>query len=98
MLLLITALIASIGVWQLGSVKAANKEIATGQVQRSLLAQSWAQMININWVRASAALKTQDTAYIEALQADMAATSKAISENQKQLETLLKDDKTEQLI
>ena len=97
-LLLITALIASIGVWQLGSVKAANKEIATGQVQRSLLAQSWAQMININWVRASAALKTQDTAYIEALQADMAATSKAISENQKQLETLLKDDKTEQLM
>jgi methyl-accepting chemotaxis protein len=76
LLLLITALIAGIGVWQLGNV----------------------QMININWVRASAALKTQDAAYIDALQGDMAATSKAISDNQKLLEALLKDDQSEHLM
>ena len=97
-LLLITALIAGTGIWQLGRIIAANKEIDASQMQGSLAAQSWAQMININWVRASAALKTQDVAYIDSLQGDMAITSKAISENQKLLETLQKDAESARLM
>ena len=98
LVLLITALIAVLGVWRLGTLKVANKEIATTELQRSLLSQRWASQISINWVRASAALKTNDVAYIEALQKDMAATSKAISEDQKQLESMVLDEETKQLM
>lgn len=47
-LLLITALIAVIGVLQLGKLRAANHAIATTELQRSLLAQAWASRINTN--------------------------------------------------
>jgi len=96
--LLITALIAMLGVWRMNTLKMANQEIATVELQRSLLAQRWAWQININWVRASAALKTNDAAYIETLQKDMGATSKAISDDQKQLESLNQDEKTKGLM
>lgn len=65
--LAITAAIAIIGVWRLGSLKDSAHEIATVELQRSLLAQRRASQININWVRASAALKTSDVGYIDAL-------------------------------
>ncbi len=96
--LLITALIAVIGVLQLGKLRAANHAIATTELQRSLLAQQWASRINTNWVRAAAALKTSDTQYIESLQKDMAATSKAISEGQKTLESMMQDESSQQLM
>ncbi len=96
--LLITAAIAVIGVWRLGSLKDTSREIGTVELQRSLLAQRWASQININWVRASAALKTSDTAYIDALQKDMAATSKAISDDQKELEAMVQDEPTKALM
>ncbi|MDP1655256.1 MAG: methyl-accepting chemotaxis protein [Hylemonella sp.] len=96
--LAITAAIAIIGVWRLGSLKDAAHEIATVELQRSLLAQRWASQININWVRASAALKTSDTGYIDTLQKDMAATSKSISDDQKQLESMVVGDATKALM
>ncbi|QKO21498.1 methyl-accepting chemotaxis protein [Rhodoferax sp. BAB1] len=90
--LVITTTVSALGVWRLGTLKDTSHQIATIELQRSLLAQRWASQIAINWVRASAALKTSDTAYIDALQKDMAATSKAISDDQKQLESLMEDD------
>jgi methyl-accepting chemotaxis protein len=96
--LFITALIAIVGISRLGSLKATNKEIATVELQRSLLAQRWSSQININWVRASAALKTNDQPYIDALQKDMAATSKAISDDQKLLESMVQGERAQQLM
>ncbi|MBU0589981.1 MAG: MCP four helix bundle domain-containing protein [Gammaproteobacteria bacterium] len=99
LILLITAAMAVIGVWRLGSLKDTSKQIATVELQRSLLSQRWASQININWVRASAALKTTDAVYIENLQKDMAATSKSISGAQKQLESMVQgDEQTTQLM
>jgi methyl-accepting chemotaxis protein len=89
--LIITSTVSALGVWRLGTLRDTSHEIATVELQRSLLAQRWASQIAINWVRASAALKTRDEAYIDALQKDMAATSKAISDDQKQLEGLMED-------
>jgi len=96
--LTITAAIAIIGVWRLGTLRDTSHEIATVELQRSLLAQRWASQIAINWVRASAALKTSDVGYIDTLQKDMAATSKAISEDQKQLESMVLDDASKALM
>ncbi len=96
--LIITTTVSALGVWRLGTLKDTSHEIATVELQRSLLAQRWASQIAINWVRASAALKTRDEAYIDALQKDMAATSKAISDDQKQLEGLMEDAAGKELL
>ncbi|GAB3492470.1 hypothetical protein GCM10027399_11320 [Curvibacter fontanus] len=89
--LVITTTVSVLGVWRLGTLKDISHDIVTVELQRSLLAQRWASQIAINWVRASAALKTRDEPYIESLQKDMAATSKAISEDQQQLEAMVED-------
>ncbi len=98
MVLLITALIAVIGVWRLGTLNAASQEIATIEMERSSLAQLWAANINTQWVRSASALKTSDAAYGEALQNEMAAATKSISEVQKKLEALIQDDEGKQLL
>ncbi len=98
LVLLITSTVSVLGVWRIGALKDTSQKIATVELQRSLLAQRWASQIAINWVRASAALKTRDTAYIDALQKDMAATSKAISDDQKQLESMMEDKAGQELL
>ena len=87
-ILFITIVIAAIGHWNVGALRKANHDIATTEMQRSLLAQRWASQINLNWVRTAAALRSTDKAYTDQLQQDMSKTSKAISEDQKQLEAL----------
>ena len=62
LVLLITALIAALGIWRLGTLKEANQHIATVVLERNSLAQRWTADVNLNWVRASAALKTSDAA------------------------------------
>ncbi len=96
--LAITALIAVVGIAQLGQARDVSREIATVNLQRSLLAQRWASQIGLNWERASAALHTQDAGVQQRLQTEMAATSKAISEDQKQLEALVDDEVTKALM
>ncbi len=98
LVLIITTTVSALGVWRIGALKDTSQQIATVELQRSLLAQRWASQIAINWVRASAALKTRDTAYIDALQKDMAATSKAISDDQKELEALMEDAASKELL
>jgi len=96
--LLITALIAGIGVWRLGTLKAAANDLATIEMDRSTLAARWTANINLNWVRTSAALLASDAAYVKSLQADMETTSKLIGETQKQLEPLIADAKGRDLL
>ncbi|MEK9804513.1 MAG: MCP four helix bundle domain-containing protein, partial [Curvibacter sp.] len=98
LVLTITTTVSMLGVWRLGTLKDTSQQIATLELQRSLLTQRWAAQISINWVRASAALKTRDAAYIDALGKDMAATSKAISEDQKELESLINDAAGKELL
>jgi methyl-accepting chemotaxis protein len=87
----VTVAVGTIGVLRLGALRDTSHQIATVELQRSMLALRWADQITLNWTRASAALKTRDTAYVDALQKEMAATSKAISEDQKVLEEMMSD-------
>jgi methyl-accepting chemotaxis protein len=86
LVLLITALLAVVGMSRLGSLKATSQKMAAQQFTRSAAAQSWESLIRINWVRAEASLWAKDAAYEAALQKDMDATSKQIADIQKQLE------------
>jgi len=98
LLLVITALVAAIGVFRLGTLKAANEEIATVAMQRSSLAQRWVGNIKVQWVRTVSALKTSDAAFRDALQRDSAATVADTVEVQKKLEALIVDDAGKQLL
>lgn len=91
LVLLITAAIAVIGIWRLGTLKAASQEIASIEMERSLLAQQWMADIELNWVRASSALKTSDALYNQTLLEDTAVTYKTISQIQRRLGELIGD-------
>ncbi|MDP4078320.1 methyl-accepting chemotaxis protein [Acidovorax sp. A1169] len=92
LVLLVTALITMVGIWRLAELKNASERIATVELERNALAQSWKAAIDLNWVRASASLKSSDTGYVKALGEDMTATSGKASEAQKRLEEMLVDD------
>jgi len=96
--LFITGLISGIGVWRLGTLKAAAHELATVELQRSELSQQWTADINLNWVRTSAALTASDPALVTTLQQEMDVTSKRISETQSRLTPLVQDDKGKELV
>jgi methyl-accepting chemotaxis protein len=86
LVLLITALLAVVGISRLGTLKTTSHKMATTQFNQAALAQGWESHIRSNWVRAEASLWAKDPAYVEALQKDMDATSKQIAGIQKQLE------------
>ena len=91
LLLLITASIATIGTWRLGTLSTASQQLATTELERQILATRWAADINLNWVRTAALLKASDPAYIDALKRDMDATSAGLTKMQKQLEAAVDD-------
>ncbi|QTN30081.1 MCP four helix bundle domain-containing protein [Rhodoferax sp. AJA081-3] len=91
LVLMVTALISVIGAWRLGILNEATNNLATVELQRNALAQKWSADINLNWVRTEALLQSSDTAHMQALQKQMDATSKTISDTQKRLEPLIQD-------
>ena len=91
--LLITALMALMGMWRLGALKDQAHELAFVEVERSSVAQKWVENIRINWVRTAAALHASSTERVTVLQKEMDETSKVISGLQKQLEPMIDDDK-----
>jgi hypothetical protein len=98
LVLLITAMLAAVGISRLGTLKAASQVMATTQMERSSLAQRWESNINVNWIRAAASLRATDPTYIESLQKDMDATSAVIGELQKKLEAVLESEIAEGLM
>lgn len=98
LVLLITVLIALVGIWRLASLKDATAQISSVEIERNELALEWKAAINLNWVRASAALKTSDAAYIASLGADMTATSNAVTAGQKRLEALMDNPRGKELL
>jgi len=92
LVLFITLLLAGIGMMRLSSLKEASHVFSTTQVQQSTLGHQWEAHININWVRAVAAIRTSDPAYVESLQREMDTTTKSVSEIQKTLESSVTHD------
>jgi hypothetical protein len=63
--LLITAMIALIGLTRLGALKDTTQSTAISEMERRSLAQSWTAYIQLNWVRTTALLKTNDAAFVD---------------------------------
>jgi len=83
---------------RLSALKSASQELTTVQVARNTLAHQWEASIQINWVRAVAAIRSSDSAYIASLQQEMDSTTKVVSEIQKTLETSVTDDQGKSLM
>ena len=96
--LLITALMAIMGMWRLGALKSQAQELAFVDVERSSVAQKWVENTRINWVRTAAALHAGNLERVGILQKEMGETSKTISTLQKQLEPMITDDKGKALL
>jgi methyl-accepting chemotaxis protein len=96
--LMLTAIVAIVGVWRLGTLKSTVHELATVDMERNELSQKWTASINLNWVRTSASLQSESQEAIAALQKEMEATSKSIGEIQKRIEPLIIDETGKNLV
>jgi methyl-accepting chemotaxis protein len=98
LVLLITALMAGIGVWRLQELSNTTRQLATEDNKKLQLAVKWRQTIDVNWVRTRAAILDSDTSRIPAWQADMDKTSQVTLEARKRMIELVQSDEGKQLL
>jgi methyl-accepting chemotaxis protein len=98
LVLLITALMAGIGVWRLQELSNTTHQLATEDNEKLQLAVRWRQTIDLNWVRTRAAILDSDTSRIPAWQADMDKTSEITQASRKRMIELVQSDEGKQLL
>jgi len=98
LVLLITALMAGIGVWRLQELSNTTHQLATEDNEKLQLAVQWRQTIDVNWVRTRAAILDSDTSRIAAWQADMDKTSQVTMAARKRMIELVQSEEGKQLL
>jgi methyl-accepting chemotaxis protein len=98
LVLLITALMAGIGVWRLQELSSTTHRLATEDNEKLQLAVQWRQTIDVNWVRTRAAILDSDTGRIPAWQADMDKTSQVTLAARKRMIELVQSEEGKQLL
>ncbi|WP_298212984.1 methyl-accepting chemotaxis protein [Acidovorax sp.] len=88
-ILLITALIAAVGMWRIGNLQSASERVATQEIEQRILVEDWTSDIRLNWTRTEAFLKAIDRDYMEKLTADTQATTKGIEAKVQRIEALV---------
>ena len=73
LMLLLSLLIASLGMWRISSLKANSEELATTEIERQALVQEWFTDIEMNWLRTEALFKANSGNYVQQLRQQMAA-------------------------
>lgn len=91
LVLLITALMAGIGVWHLQELSNTTHQLATEDNEKLQLAVQWRQTIDVNWVRTRAAILDSGTSRIAAWQADVDKTSQVTVVARKWMVELVED-------
>ena len=98
LVLLITALMAGIGVWRLQELVQTTRALALEDNEKLQLAVRWRQTIDLNWVRTRAAILDADTSRIPMWQADMDKTSEITTASRKRMIELEQTDVGKELI
>ena len=98
LVLLITALMAGIGVWRLQELSDTTHQLGTEDNEKLQLAVRWRQTIDLNWVRTRAAILDSDTTRIAAWQADMDKTSEVTLASRKRMIELVQSDEGKSLL
>ena len=73
LMLLLSLLIAGLGMLRIGSLKTNSEQLATTELERQALVQEWLTDVEMNWLRTEALLKTGNGAYAQQLRQQMAA-------------------------
>ncbi|MDP4076322.1 methyl-accepting chemotaxis protein [Acidovorax sp. A1169] len=96
-LLLITAIIAMLGSANILALQRSNEHIATSELKRQDLVQSWQTDIQMNWLRTEALLKSSNAQYTNKLKADMSAVVDVQSKRIDEIRTYLLPGKENEL-
>ncbi|MGC4394990.1 methyl-accepting chemotaxis protein [Hydrogenophaga sp. T2] len=89
LVLLITALMAGIGVWRLQELAQTTQQLATTENEKLRMAMQWRQTIDLNWERTRAAALDSDTSRMPEWQARMDKTSELTVASRKRLVELV---------
>ncbi|HQQ71342.1 MAG TPA: methyl-accepting chemotaxis protein, partial [Alicycliphilus sp.] len=92
LVLLITVVIAGMGVWRLQDLAASSARMTSTDNERLRATVQWRQGIDQNWIRTRAALYDQDSSRLPAWQAEMDKTSAGVDVSRKEVERLLQSD------
>ncbi|GGH50609.1 methyl-accepting chemotaxis protein [Comamonas phosphati] len=98
LVLLITAVIAGLGIWRLHTLAQVTETLNTTGTQRLLAASQWRQAAELNWVRSRAALLDTDAARQPLWQAEIAKTNAFIQAARKVTEEFVVSDKGRQIL
>jgi len=92
LVLLITVVIAGVGVWRLQDLAAVTQQLTSTDNARLRAAVQWRQGIDQNWIRTRAALLDASTSHLGQWQDEMTATSKGVDVSRKTVEWLIQTD------
>lgn len=89
LLLLITVIIALLGIANIWALQKSNEQLATHELKRQDLVQQWQTDIQMNWLRTEALLKANDAQYTGKLKKDMSAVVEVQSKRMEEIRTYL---------
>ncbi|MGD9773781.1 methyl-accepting chemotaxis protein [Diaphorobacter sp.] len=98
LVLLITVIIAGIGVWRLQELASVTQQLATTDNERLRAVLHWRQGIDLNWVRTRAVLLDADTSHLAAWQAEIEQGSAGVNESRKSVERLVVSDEGRRML
>ncbi|KQB58927.1 MULTISPECIES: methyl-accepting chemotaxis protein [Acidovorax] len=97
LLLLITMVIAVLGVMSVTALQHSNEHIATSELKRQGIVHQWQTDIQMNWLRTEAFLKANDAQYAGKLKKDMSAVVEVQSKRMQEVHSYLLPGKEMQL-
>jgi len=98
LILLITAMIAFVGVWRLQELAATTSRLGIEDSEKLKMAVQWRQTIDLNWIRTRASVLDADTGRMGMWQADMDKTSEISLASRKRLIELVQSEEGKELI
>jgi len=93
LMLLITILIAVLGMSSIKALQKSNENISTVELKRQDMVQQWQTDIQMNWLRTEAALKSTDEKYLAKLKKDLGSVVTLQSQRMEDVKAYLKEGK-----
>ena len=97
LVLLITAIIAGIGLWRLQELDRVTQELRNVDAERLSATNAWQGYIQVNWMRTRAAMQAPTGPEFEVWMKEMDADTEASTAQRKRVESLIRDDTTREL-
>ncbi|CDS50363.1 Methyl-accepting chemotaxis protein I (serine chemoreceptor protein) [Polaromonas sp. CG9_12] len=98
LILLITAVIAGIGVWRLQELASTTRQLGVEDSEKLKMAVRWRQTIDLNWIRTQASVLDADTSRMAMWQAEMDKTSEITVASRKYLTEHIYSDEGKKLM